>query len=224
MTLGETKKLLGYITAAYPSQFKGDTESTALNRIAVWQNALQEYSYESAMVAANAYIATDTKGFPPVPGQITAYIHAAVPDASPSAQEAWALVRKAVNVPWEKIQESFDRLPQAVRKAVGSAASLKELAKMDIDAFENVAGSNFQRTYRALAKREEERERMPAIPPAIQERIAKELEMRRQARNPNPAPALPDSKEPEPKPAQQVSEDRIDDGMAQLRRRLGAAS
>lgn len=239
MTQAETKKLLGYISAAYPSQFRGDKESTVLNRIAVWQNALQEYSYQAAMVAANAYISADSSGFAPAPGQIIAYIHAAAPDTAVSAQEAWSMVRKAVNVPWEKMQESFDSLPKAVQKAVGSAASLKELAQMDIATFESVAGSNFMRTYNAVSKREEAQERMPAIPGEIRERIAAELEARRLARKISDSrairnmdrpdavstamqkPALPD---PEAAQEENVSEGSISDGMRRLREKLGTAS
>lgn len=183
------------------------------------------------MVAANAYIAADSSGFAPAPGQIIAYIHAAVNNPMPSAQEAWAMVRKAVNCPWEKMQESFESLPEAVRKAVGSAVSLKELAQMDIATFESVAGSNFMRTYSAVVKREEERERMPAIPGAIRERIAAELEARRLARKleyskPGKAIELPmaDSPGAEGESPQEefVSEDSLTAGMARLRRLLGA--
>lgn len=239
MTQAETKKLLGYITAAYPSQFKGDKESTALNRIAVWQNAMQEYSFEAAMVAANAYIAADISGFAPAPGQIIAFIHEAATRNAASAQEAWAMVRKAVNCPWEKMQESFDSLPDAVRKAVGSAASLRELAQMDIATFESVAGSNFMRTYSAVVKREEERERMPAIPCTIRERIAAELESRRLARKMEDSRAIrnldrpdaiaialrePDTPDPEAPKEKTVSGDSITEGMRKLKQKLGAAS
>lgn len=240
MTQAETKKLLGYITAAYPSQFKGDKESTALNRIAVWHNAMREYSFEAAMVAANAYIAADASGFAPAPGQVIAYIHASAPAALASPQEAWAMVRKAVNVPWERMQESFDALPEAVRKAVGSAASLREMAQMDIAAFESVAGSNFMRTYSAVAKRAEAQERMPALPAAIRERIAAELETRRLARKAEDSRALryldrpdavsiamkaQDAQAPDaPDEEGRASGDSIAEGMEKLRQKLGAAS
>lgn len=226
MTQAEVKKLLGYITAAYPSQFRGEQESTVLNRIAVWQNALQEYSFAAAMIAANAYIASDTRGFAPAPGQIIAYIHASAPDTGVSAQEAWALVRKAVNVPWERMQESYDSLPKAVRKAVGSAASLKELAQMDIATFESVAGSNFMRTYNSVVRREETQERMPTIPLEIRERIGAELEARRAARQLETKTAevipFPLPKAPEEIPEREnVSEDSIDKGMQRIRAKLG---
>ena len=227
MTQAETKKLLGYITAAYPSQFKGDTENTVINRIAVWQNALQEYSYTAAMVAANAYIAADTRGFAPAPGQIIAYIHESAPDTGLSAQEAWALVRKTVSgCGWDKYEEAFRGLPEAVRKAVGSSASLKELGMMDIATFESVAGSNFMRTYNAVVRREKEHERMPTVPAEVTEGIAEELEARRTARQVETKKAevipFPLTKTPEDPPQMEnVSEETIDRSMQRLREKLG---
>lgn len=226
MTQAEIKKLLGYVTAAYPSQFKGDTEVNVINRIAVWENALREYSYEGAMSAASAYIASDTKGFAPVPGQIIALIHEIGRPNQVSAQEAWSMVRKAVNVPWEKMQESFDALPVAVRKAVGSAASLKELGMMDTATFESVAASTFMRTYTAVKSREATMERMPVLPEAIRERIEADLEARRTARQVETKKAevipFPLPKAPEEIPEREnVSEDAIDKGMQRLRAKLG---
>ena len=136
------------------------------------------------------------------------------------------MVRKAVNVPWERMQESFDGLPKAIRKAVGSAASLKELAQMDIATFESVAGSNFMRTYNAAVRREETQERMPTITSEIRERIAIELEARRTARQVETKKAevipFPLTKTPEDPPQMEnVSEETIDRSMQRLREKLG---
>lgn len=185
MTIEETKKVMAYIAAAYPRYFSGITKETAERQSIPWHDALKEYSLGLVIAGVKSYIAANSSGYPPAPGQVIAYIHASAPDTGTSAQEAWALVRKAVNVPWEKMQESFDSLPNPIQKAVGSAASLKELAQMDIATFESVAGSNFMRTYNTVVKREEEQERLPSISHEVRERIAAELEARRLAMNPN---------------------------------------
>lgn len=226
MTIEETKKVMAYIAAAYPRYFSGITKETAERQVIPWHDALKEYSAGLVIAGVKSYIAADSSGFPPAPGQIIAYIHESAPDTSVSAQEAWALVRKAVNVPWERMQESFDGLPKAIRKAVGSAASLKELAQMDIATFESVAGSNFMRTYNAAVRREETQERMPTITSEIRERIAIELEARRTARQVETKKAevipFPLTKTPEDPPQMEnVSEETIDRSMQRLREKLG---
>lgn len=226
MTIEETKKVMAYIAAAYPRYFSGITKETAERQVIPWHDALKEYSAGLVIAGVKSYIAADSSGFPPAPGQIIAYIHESAPDTSVSAQEAWALVRKAVNVPWERMQESFDGLPKAIRKAVGSAASLKELAQMDIATFESVAGSNFMRTYNAAVRCEETQERMPTITSEIRERIAMELEARRTARQVETKKAevipFPLTKTPEDPPQMEnVSEETIDRSMQRLREKLG---
>lgn len=226
MTIEETKKVMAYIAATYPRYFSGITKETAERQVIPWHDALKEYSAGLVIAGVKSYIAADSSGFPPAPGQIIAHIHESAPDTRVSAQEAWALVRKAVNVPWERMQESYDSLPKAIRRAVGSAASLKELAQMDIATFESVAGSNFIRTYNAVVKREAEHERMPSISSEVRERIAEELEARRTARQVETKKAevipFPLTKTPEDLPQMDnVSEETIDRSMKRLREKLG---
>ena len=226
MTTDETKKVMAYLAAAYPRYYANLTKGQVEKMSIPWHEALKEYSSGLVIAGVKSYIATDSSGFPPAPGQIIAHIYESAPDTRVSAQEAWALVRKAVNVPWERMQESFDSLPKAIRKAVGSAASLKELAQMDIATFESVAGSNFIRTYNAVVKREAEHERMPSISSEVRERIAEELEARRAKRQLETKTAevipFPLPKAPEEIPEREnVSEDSIDKGMQRLRAKLG---
>ena len=228
MNLQETKELIAYIASCYPRFYQGITMKTFERQAAVWTDQLGEYSYQAVSAATKSYIATDIRGFPPAPGQIIFMLHKKPSDRDLGGNEAWALIRKAVNVPWEKMQESFDCLPPAVRKAVGSAASLKELAQMDIATFESVAQSNFLRMYKVAKERISEEERLPQEAIKARERIAAELEARRLARQVETKKAevipFPLPKAPENIPEREnVSEDAIDKGMARLRRKLGVA-
>lgn len=226
MTLQETKELITYLASSYPRFYRGITKSTFEKQAAVWADILDEYSLQAVLAGAKSYIATDSAGFPPSPGQIIEQIHRKSPDKEIGGTEAWALVRKAVNVSWDKMQESFDSLPKAIRKAVGSAASLKELAQMDIDTFESVAQSNFLRMYKVAMERIADDERTPQKVVAIREQITAELEARRTARQVETKTAevipFPLPKAPEEIPEREnVSEDSIDKGMQRLRAKLG---
>lgn len=226
MTLQETKELITYIASSYPRYYRGMTRSTLEKHAAVWADIFDEYSLQTVLAGAKSYIATESAGFPPSPGQIIEHIHRKSPDKEIGGTEAWALVRKAVNVPWERMQESYDSLPKAVRKAVGSAASLKELAQMDIATFESVAQSNFLRMYKVARERIADDERTPQKVVAIREQITAELEARWAARQvetktadviPFPLPKAPE----DPPQMDNVSEETIDRSMKRLREKLG---
>ena len=75
--------------------------------------------------------------------------------------QAWGLVRKAINNSGYHSEEEFAKLPPLVQKAVGTPGQLKQWGMSDIESIETVAQSNFMRTNRAVAKREDEVSRMP---------------------------------------------------------------
>lgn len=178
MTINETKKVMAYIAAAYPRYFANVTKESAERQAIPWFDALGEYSAGAVMTGVKSYISADNSGFPPTPGQIIHYIHFTGHPADHSGTEAWALVRKAVNCPWDQMEASFQTLPALVRQAVGSAASLKELAMMDTQKFETVAQSNFLRMYDAAQKRAATEQKVPAAAIAARNRLEQELEMR----------------------------------------------
>lgn len=194
MTINETKKVMAYIAAAYPRYFANVTKESAERQAIPWFDALGEYSAGAVMTGVKSYISADNSGFPPTPGQIIHYIHFTGHPADHSGTEAWALVRKAVNCPWDQMEASFMTLPETVRKAVGNAASLKELAMMDSQRFETVAQSNFLRMYDAEQKRAATEQRVPAAAIAARKRIEEELEMRHRKTY-----CLPSAVEPEEK-------------------------
>lgn len=178
MTLDETKAVLAYIAASYPRHFANGTQESAEREAITWYDTLGEYSLGAVMTGVKSYNSANNSGFPPDPGQIVHYIHFIGCPADRSGTEAWALVRRAVNCPWDQMGASFLTLPEAVRKAVGSAASLKELAMMDSKEFETVAQSNFLRMYEAEKRREATERKLPSAVIAQRERLQRELDTR----------------------------------------------
>jgi hypothetical protein len=67
--------------------------------------------------------------------------------------EAWSLVRKAISNGYYGAEEEFAKLPDDVKRAVGSASQLRTWA-MDSGFNEGVAMSQFQRVYRTQQERE----------------------------------------------------------------------
>lgn len=145
----------------------------------MWTDLLSDYTVDAVMTGVKSYMSVDSSGFPPSPGQIIEHIHFVGNPRDHSGTEAWALVRKAVNVPWDQFEASFATLPRAAQIAVGSPESLKELAQMDTQRFETVAQSNFLRMYEAAQIRSNKEKREPSAALAVRERLQEELEARR---------------------------------------------
>lgn len=182
MTIEDTQKVLAYVTAAYPRYFAHVTAESARNMITVWTDTLADYSMEAVMAGVRGYISAENSGFPPAPGQIIGYIHMVGNPADKSGTEAWALVRRAVNVPWDQFEASFATLPRVVQIAVGSPESLKELAQMDMQQFETVAQSNFLRMYEAARRREATENKFTGSVISARQAVGIELQHRAEAR------------------------------------------
>lgn len=216
MDLVETKKVLAYVAAAFPRYYSNVTRTAADRQALVWNDALADYSVDAVMTGVKSYISVDSSGFPPSPGQIIEHIHFVGNPRDHSGTEAWALVRKAVNVPWDQFDASYATLPRAAQIAVGSPESLKELAQMDTQRFETVAQSNFLRMYEAAQIRSHKEQREPNAAISMRERLQKELEARR------PAAKAISAAAPEPTKAIETKGTTAPaDKMQALRARLG---
>ena len=219
MELVDTKKVLAYVAAAFPRYYAKVTRSSADRQAMVWNDALADYSVDAVMAGVRSYISVDSSGFPPSPGQIIEHIHFVGNPRDHSGTEAWALVRKAVNVPWDQFEASFATLPRAAQIAVGSSESLKELAQMDTQRFETVAQSNFLRMYEAAKIRDNKEQRVPNAALAVRERLQKELGTRRPREK-----AIEEKKPAAHEPQKQIGTERAEapaDKIADLKRRLG---
>lgn len=218
MELVETKKIIAYIAGAYPRYFANVSRQSVDRQAIVWNDALADYSVDAVMTGVRSYISVDSSGFPPSPGQIIEHIHFVGNPRDHSGTEAWALVRKAVNVPWDQFEASFATLPRAAQIAVGSPESLKELAQMDTQRFETVAQSNFLRMYEAAKIRDNKEQRVPNAAIAVRERLQKELGTRR------PREKAIEEKPAAKEPQKQIETERAEapaDKIEGLKRRLG---
>ena len=142
MTLAETGKILSAISLYYPSFQSGrGIQETAR----AWHLIFADDAYKAVEAALLAYVSTDVKGFPPMPGALKALM-VQRPDRM-SALEAWHKVRKAVQNGWYGSAEEFAKLPPICQRIVGSPSTLKDWATMDLGELDTVVGSNFQRSY-----------------------------------------------------------------------------
>lgn len=146
MNENETGRILSIISEVYPA-FRKDRNIAATAK--VWQRIFEHTSYEAVEQALMAYIASDTKGFPPVPGAINERIMQERELSGLSENDAWILVLRAVRRGIYNSGEEFARLPEDVQRIVGHPGQLHEWAMMDQSDVNTVVASSFKRAWRA---------------------------------------------------------------------------
>lgn len=160
MTREETKVLLKAISTAYPNYKIEDLKET----INLWHLMLGDFEYKDCSLSLQKYIMNDTSGFAPSISHIASGIHdikEIISDEFPTETEAWDLVDKALSNGNYHAQEEYDKLPELIKKTVGSANMIKMWAQVDREELETVVQSNFMRSYRENVKRAKTINRMP---------------------------------------------------------------
>lgn len=161
MTKREIAELITVMQANYPDSFKGQSDAVVGAKITLWYDFFKDHPKELVCAAAKAFIANDTKGFMPNIGQINACIQKIVNRDEMTEGEAWGYVSKALRNSAYNSAEEFSKLPERIQRLVGSHNQLREWALMDVETVQSVVASNFQRTFRARQKSDEEYERLP---------------------------------------------------------------
>ena len=141
---------------SYPNYKPNNISET----VDVWHMMFADYDYNLVAMALKAYILSDTSGFAPSIGQLVAKIQTLTKPQELSEMEAWSLVKKAISNSAYDYVEEFHKLPHIIQKCIGSAYQLKCWA-LDEDFNEQVASSNFARSYRTMVARQEEFVKMP---------------------------------------------------------------
>ena len=151
MTEKETGKILAVIAEFYP-HFK--TERNIQVTAKVWHRIFEQTPYELVDQALTSYIATDTKGFPPVPGALNERIGQMRDLEGMNENEAWSLVFKALCRGIYNSREEFDKLPEDIQRIVGHPRQLHEWAMLDTHEVSTVIAAGFKRAWRARKEAE----------------------------------------------------------------------
>lgn len=169
MTRKETAIIMQILKTAYPAFYGRPDAPDMAQTLNLWAEMFSGDDVALVAAAVKSYIATDAKGYPPSIGAIKSEAHSLVSAGDLDEQEAWELARRAASRSGWGAQEEFDKLPEAVRRAVGSPGQLYEWSQMDSDVFNSVVASNFKRVWRA---RQESRRRDTLLPPEVRRVIA----------------------------------------------------
>lgn len=163
MTDQETWKIIYVLKAAYPNHFRNYNTTDLDNLVSAWGMVLEDYTYEQASNGLKVFMKSDTKGFPPSPGQVVDCILKVYqpPNINISPDEAWYRVVKAIENSLYNSESEFEKLPNIAKKIIVSPARLRELALSDEDTLHSVEKSLFFRSFRAQIEREKESAKVP---------------------------------------------------------------
>lgn len=162
MNTSETAQIVMIVKAVYPLQFQKYSEQDYKNMVTAWSAVFEPYPFEIVNAGLQIYLTSDTKGFPPAPGQVIDKImkiqHPVSEDLTEN--EAWSLVQKAISNSSYNSREEFEKLPKLVQKAVGSPENLHNCARMNLEQME-IEKSHFERNYRTVLERRNEEAKIP---------------------------------------------------------------
>lgn len=161
MTKQETWKLIAVMRSAYPKTYEKFTEEDFEHLCSVMFMCLEEFSYQQAALGLKMFLMNDTKGFPPVAGQIIEQIRKITPKPIElDGLQAWNLVMKGIRNGTYGAKKEFNNLPELVQKTIGSPQYLRDEASnsgFNLD----VAKGQFLKNYENTLKREAELSKIP---------------------------------------------------------------
>lgn len=158
MTRDDVKQLLMTLDVTF-SNFKLDPTKLSFT-INSWFIFLEPYSLEDVQIALKTFINTSNSAFAPSPSELIGLIHKPSELAVMDVSEAWALVRNAIGKGAYNSKTEFEKLPEQVQKAVGSAEQI-HLWATDEDYNNEVVMALFQKNYKAICERNNTEQRLP---------------------------------------------------------------
>lgn len=162
MNKTETAKIMAVLKAAYPQYYKDKSKQELEQAVELWQDMFDSEPYAEVAAGIKAFMASETKGFPPSIGQVKEKIALFTrPQDAMTEQEVWSLVKKALKNSAYGYNEEYEKLPEAVKAIVGSPSVLHEWGQVDMRELDTVIASNFMRSYRARVQHEREYAALP---------------------------------------------------------------
>lgn len=148
MTKNEMALILDKARVFFPAYFEKKTDETLLEIAKAWAELFA--GVETRTFAKAFQEAILTSKFFPMPAEICEQLNAMTKRDELTEQEAWGLVREAMKTGRSDNKTAWESLPEAVKRAVGSSANLRDWSLMDANTVGTVIASNFMRSYRAI--------------------------------------------------------------------------
>lgn len=156
-----TAKEFGLLADAIKTYFPRDNVLPTENALRLWYAELKDIPYQIAYAALRKYVSTNK--FAPTIADIREQAAELYNQREGDISEntAWQLVWKAICNSGYHAEEEFEKLPETVKRAVGSASQLRQWGLSEVN--DNTISywkSDFQRIYRLEQQRERERNKL----------------------------------------------------------------
>lgn len=153
-----TAKEFGFLADAIKTYFPRDNVLPTENALRLWYAELKDIPYQIAYAALRKYVLTNK--FAPTIADIREQVAELNSQNEENLNEttAWQLVWKAICNSGYHAEEEFEKLPETVKRAVGSASQLRQWGLSEVN--DNTISywkSDFQRIYRLEQQKELER-------------------------------------------------------------------
>lgn len=162
MTKMETIAALALLRAAYPNFYRDMPNADLQAVVNLWTVHFAEDNADAVTRAIHALIVCRVEGYPPTIGAVKEQMRMHAVKNQLSDAEAWAMVSKAARNGLYGAREEFEKLPEEVKRAVGTPDQLKAWALMQADEVKSVVASNFRRSFRAVQEREKVEGKLPS--------------------------------------------------------------
>lgn len=156
-----TAKEFGLLSDAIKTYFPRDNVLPTENALRLWYAELKDIPYQIAYAALRKYVSTNK--FAPTIADIREQAAELYNQREGDISEntAWQLVWKAICNSGYHAEEEFEKLPEMVKRAVGSASQLRQWGLSEVN--DNTISywkSDFQRIYRLERQKELERRKL----------------------------------------------------------------
>lgn len=156
-----TAKEFGLLADAIKTYFPRDNVLPTENALCLWYAELKDIPYQIAYAALRKYVLTNK--FAPTIADIREQAAELYNQREGDISEntAWQLVWKAICNSGYHAEEEFEKLPETVKRAVGSASQLRQWGLSEVN--DNTISywkSDFQRIYRLEQQKELERRKL----------------------------------------------------------------
>lgn len=152
----EASKLVAVVTATYPGYFRSYSTADINNMVSAWYRVLGDIPYEQADAGLTVFLRSDTKGFPPSPGQILNCVISVTEKQEDriGELEAWSMVMQALRNSGDlaRATKEFNALPGIVRATIGRPENLRQWA-VDENFSVEVAQGIFLRQFANMQRR-----------------------------------------------------------------------
>lgn len=179
MTYDETLKIFAVLKANYSNFFKNMTRIDAEAQVGLWTEMFEDTPYELVGLAVKSFIATDVDGYPPNVGRIKQEIAKLTQKEQMTEQEAVSLIIKATRNGLYGAEKEYEKLPPILQKLVGNPEQIRSWARMPMDELQTVVASNLMRSYKVIAKREEEHRALPSSMRNLLEQVGEKMSIER---------------------------------------------